>query len=54
MDQKLSPPSAVQTKTGSLSDPISRGKDAIAEAANGAAKTAGSDLQASKDFDRFR
>ena len=51
MDQKLSPSSAVlyRPRLDSLSDPISRGKDAIAEAANGAAKTAGSDLQAIRD-----
>jgi hypothetical protein len=40
MDQKLSAAGA------SLSDPINRGKDAISEAANGAAKSAASDLQA--------
>jgi ElaB/YqjD/DUF883 family membrane-anchored ribosome-binding protein len=33
----------------SVSDPLNRGKDAIAEAANGAARSAGSDLQAIRD-----
>lgn len=52
MDQKStshSTPAAVQTeeKAGSLTDPINR--DAIAEAANGAAKSTGSDLQAVRD-----
>jgi hypothetical protein len=57
MDQKLSHPEAYSTagagRTADKSDPVSdslnRGKDAIAEAANGAAKSAGSDLQAIRD-----
>jgi ElaB/YqjD/DUF883 family membrane-anchored ribosome-binding protein len=54
MDQKTSLYSAgtEQTdkdKAASLSDPFNRGKGAIAEAANGAAKSAGSDLQAIRD-----
>ena len=36
-------------RSDSVSDPLNRGKGAIAEAANGVAKSAGSDLQAIRD-----
>src|ERR1700683_5205915 len=49
MDQKTSPAGVAVAKTGSLSDPINRGKDAIAEAANGAAKSAGFGLPGIRD-----
>ena len=54
MDQNRTRPEAQSQpakdpKPASVSESLNRGKDAIAEAANGAAKSAGSDLQAIRD-----
>jgi hypothetical protein len=53
MDQKVPPYSTgaaqIKEKSGAVGDLINRGRDAIAETANGAAKSAGSDLQAIRD-----